>query len=99
MAERSDTPTPHRDGDPRPNWRDGLEIAETDGGLEIADPVTGRRHELDLMASLVFELCSGERPLSSIVEVVQQAYELASPPTEEVRTCLERLERAGLVVA
>ena len=84
--------------DPHPRWADGLEIAETEEGLDVLDPRSGRRHELTLTAALVFELCSGERSLESIVEVVQQAYELAWPPTGEVRACLDRLMADGVVV-
>jgi hypothetical protein len=99
MADSADRPPQGFDRDARPSWVDGLVIVETEDGLEIADPLSGHSHELDQMSSLVFELCSGERTLRSIVEVVQQAYELAFPPTEEVSTCLERLARDGLVVA
>jgi hypothetical protein len=46
----------------------------------------------------VFELCSGERTVAAIVEVVREAYELAEPPLEEVTTCLDELRREGVVV-
>jgi hypothetical protein len=98
MADSADRP-PGLDSHARPSWTDGLEIVETEDGLQIADPASGRSHELDLISSLVFELCSGERTLRAIVEVVQQAYELAFPPIDEVSACLERLTRDGLVVA
>jgi hypothetical protein len=84
--------------DAHPRWAEGLEISETDEGLEVVDPVSGRRHELNLTAALVFELCSGERSLELIVEVVQEAYELAWPPTDEVRACLDQLLQEGVVV-
>jgi Coenzyme PQQ synthesis protein D (PqqD) len=80
-----------------PRWADGLEITETEEGLEVIEPQSGRMHELDLTAALVFELCSGERSVASIVEVVQAAYELAEPPTAEVAACLEQLRRDGVV--
>jgi FkbM family methyltransferase len=86
------------DGDTRPVWADGLEITETDAGLEVIDPATGRRHQLNLTAALVFELCSGERTVAAIVEVVREAYELAEPPLEEVTACLDELRREGVVV-
>ena len=89
MADATDT---------YPRWLDGLEIVETEDGLEVADPTSGRPHELDRMAALVFELCSGERLVAEIIDVVQQAYELAWPPVQEVGACLERLRRDGLVL-
>ncbi|HZL54621.1 MAG TPA: PqqD family protein [Solirubrobacteraceae bacterium] len=84
--------------DDNPRWADGLEISETEEGLEVLDPASGRRHELNLTAALVFELCSGERSVESIVAVVQEAYELAWPPTDEVRACLDELLHEGVVV-
>lgn len=86
------------DRDARPRWADSLEITETDEGLDVVDPASGRRHELGLMSALVFELCSGERPIAAIVEVVREAYELAEAPREEVWVCLEELHGAGLIV-
>ena len=85
------------DGDARPRWADGLEITETDDGLEVLQPDGGRRHELNLTAALVFELCSGERSVAAIVAVVQDAFELAEPPTAEVLACLDQLRREGVV--
>ena len=81
-----------------PRWADGLEISETEDGLEVLDPANGRRHDLNLTAALVFELCSGERSVESIVAVVQEAYELAWPPIDEVRACLDQLLAEGVVV-
>ena len=86
------------DSNAHPRWADGLKITETEAGLEVLDPASGRRHELNLTAALVFELCSGDRSVASIVEVVRDAYELAWPPTDEVRACLDQLRREGVVV-
>ena len=104
MSDATDNPTveprvttPGFDRDARPRWAEALEITETDAGLEVIDPLTGRRHELDLMAALVFELCSGERSVAAIVEVVREAYELAEPPLEEVAACLQELRRERVV--
>ena len=85
------------DRDARPRWADALEITETEDGLEVLQPDSGRMHELTLTAALVFELCSGERSIASIVEVVQDAFELAEPPTAEVLACLAHLRREGVV--
>jgi hypothetical protein len=86
------------DRDYRPQWADALVITETEDGLEVTQPDSGRMHELTLTATLVFELCSGERSVAAIVEVVQAAFELAEPPTAEVLECLDHLRREGVVV-
>jgi len=95
ILERPASPPFGRDALPR--WADGLEIIETEDGLEVLQPDSGRMHELNLTAALVFELCSGERSIASIVEVVQAAFELAEPPTAEVIACLDHLRREGVV--
>ncbi len=86
------------DGGARPRWAADLEITETDEGLEVLQPASGRMHELNLTAALVFELCSGERSIAAIVEVVQDAFDLAEPPTAEVRACLDHFRREGVVI-
>jgi FkbM family methyltransferase len=88
---------PRFDGNARPRWVDSLEIIETEDGLEVLQPASGRWHELNLTAALVFELCSGERSVTAIAEVVQDAFELAEPPTAEVLSCLDLLRREGVV--
>jgi hypothetical protein len=88
---------PRFDGKARPRWVDSLEIIETEDGLEVLQPASGRWHELNLTAALVFELCSGERSVTAIAEVVQDAFELAEPPTAEVLSCLDLLRREGVV--
>jgi FkbM family methyltransferase len=90
-------PAPLFDGDAHPRWADGLQITETEDGLEVVQPESGRMHELNLTAALVFELCSGERSVSAIVAVVQDAFELAEPPTAEVLACLDQLRRERVV--
>lgn len=85
------------DRDARPRWADSLEITETDAGLDVIDLASGRRHELDLMSALVFELCSGERSIAAIVDVVRAAYELAAAPLAQVAACLEDLRAADLI--
>lgn len=103
MTNRAHDPPPPApahgfDAAARPRWAEGIEITELEDGLEIVDSASGRRHELNLTAALVFELCSGERPIEEIVEVVQAAYELAEPPHAEVHSCLDRLRRDGVVL-
>ena len=46
----------------------------------------------------LFDLCTGECSVASMVQLVQKAYELPEPPTTEVEACLDRLRREGVIV-
>lgn len=89
--------TPRFSSDSRPTRVAGLEISETAGGLSVFQPARNRAHELNDTAALVFDLCTGERSVASIVEVVRNVYELPEPPTTEIEACLDRMRREGVV--
>lgn len=76
----------------------GLDITEVDDGLVVFEPTTRRVHHLNVTATLVFELCTGENDEESIVRVVQAAFGLPEPPASEVDGLLASLRAESLVV-
>jgi hypothetical protein len=75
----------------RPLRSDGVDIHEVDDGLVVYDTATDRVHYLNESATVIFELCNGERTTDQIAELVRAAWELDTPPSEAVAECLERL--------
>ena len=81
----------------RPDKAEGLEINPVTDGYVIYQADRDRVHYLNQTAAIVFELCNGRNAVDDLVRVVQQAWQLASPPTEEVTECLEALRLEGLI--
>jgi hypothetical protein len=77
----------------------GLDITEVDDGLVVFEPNSRRVHHLNVTATLVFELCTGENDRDAIVQVVQSAFGLAEPPADEIDALLASLRAESLVVA
>ena len=80
-----------------PRQAPALDITEVDDGLVVFEPTTRRVHHLNVTATLVFELCTGENDFAEIVSVVRTAFGLPAEPTEEVEAVLQSL-RAELLV-
>lgn len=76
----------------------GLDITEVDDGLVVFEPTSRRVHHLNVTATLVFELCTGENDEEAIVKVVQAAFGLPDPPTSEVDGLLASFRAESLVV-
>lgn len=81
----------------KPQRVDGLEAHEVDDGLVVYQTATDRVHYFNASASVVFELCTGERTETEIEDLVGKAWGLAGPPREEVRACLAQLRSEGVV--
>jgi FkbM family methyltransferase len=86
-----------RDLSARPQVAAGLEVNEVPDGLIVYEPARDRVHQLNATAAAVFDLCTGERTVTEIAALVQEAYELADPPIDDVCACLDRLGAEGLV--
>lgn len=86
-----------RDLSARPQAAAGLEVNEVPDGLIVYEPARDRVHQLNATAAAVFDLCTGERSVMKIAELVQEAYDLADPPIDDVWACLDRLGDEGLV--
>lgn len=76
----------------------GLDITEVEDGLVVYVASTRRVHHLNVTATLVFELCTGDNDLAAIAQFVQTAFGLEHPPTEDVTALLESFT-AELMVA
>jgi Coenzyme PQQ synthesis protein D (PqqD) len=74
-----------------------FECNEVPDGYVIYDHAREEVHFLNLTAAAVFELCDGKRDSQTITALVQNAYELAVPPTADVEACLESLLSQGLI--
>ena len=77
----------------------GLDITEVDDGLVVFEPNSRRVHHLNVTATLVFELCTGENDRNAIVQLVQTAFGLAEPPDDEIDALLASLTAESLVAA
>jgi precorrin-6B methylase 2 len=86
------------DGRTCPVKVEGLEVNETSDGLTIFHPARDRVHELNPTAAVVFELCTGENAVDTIIGLVQEAYGLPDPPAAEVSRCLKYLRVEGVVI-
>ncbi len=76
----------------------GLDVTEVEDGLVVFVPTTRRVHHLNVTATLVFELCTGDNDEAAIVQLVQSAFGLDQPPSDEVATLLASFT-AELLVA
>lgn len=81
----------------RPAKVDGLEAHEVDDGLVVYQAATDRVHSLNTVASVVFELCTGEHTEAEIAELVGEAWSLPAPPKEEIAQCIAQLRSEGVV--
>jgi hypothetical protein len=68
----------------------GLEAHLLDDEVVVFQPGADRVHCLNATAALVFELCDGNRSVSTIIHLVREAYKLAEDPTGEVMTVLRQ---------
>ena len=66
----------------------GLDVTEVEDGLVVFVPATRRVHHLNVTATLVFELCTGDNDEAAIARLVQSAFGLDQPPSDEVATLL-----------
>lgn len=82
----------------KPRQADGLDITEVDDGLVVFEPTNRRVHHLNVTATLVFELCTGENDLEEIVNVVRTAFGLPDAPAEEIQAIVTSLRNELLLV-
>jgi len=80
-----------------PTRTTGLDVHEVEDGLVVYDTTADRVHYLNATASLVFAVCDGSKTADAIVGLVASAWDLESPPSEQVRECLDQLRGEGVV--
>ena len=81
-----------------PRQAAGLDITEADDGLVVFEPTTRKVHHLNVTATLVFELCTGDNDEQAIIEVVRTAFQMDTAPVAEVTQLLASLRGEGLLI-
>jgi len=76
----------------------GLEINPVNDGYVVYQAARDRVHYLNQTAAIVFELCNGQNSPDDIAALLQQAWELTTPPATQVADCLSSLRQEGLIV-
>lgn len=75
----------------------GLDINFVGDGYTVYQPDRDKMHSLNHTAAVVLELCTGQNDAAEIAHLLQEAYDLPSPPDMETRHCLATLSREGLI--
>jgi Coenzyme PQQ synthesis protein D (PqqD) len=83
---------------PNPKMAPDLEVNEVADGYIVYQPDRDRVHYLNQTAALVLELCNGRNAEADLPELLQLAWDLPTPPVEDVAECLEALRKEGLII-
>jgi hypothetical protein len=81
----------------QPEPVDGLDVHEVDDGMVVYHADTDRVHYLNPTAAVVLSLADGTRDEGQLAELVQSAWELDAPPTDDVRACVAQLRTEGVL--
>jgi Coenzyme PQQ synthesis protein D (PqqD) len=76
---------------------DNLEVHEVPDGYVVYQSPQDRVHYLNKTAAIVFEMCDGRRGQDDVIARTAQAFDLDARAHDEIRSCLERLIKEGLV--
>ena len=79
--------------------RADVERNEVPDGYVIYDAIKGKVVFLNPTAAAVLELCDGTFTQSEIEQAIQQAFDLAEPPSQDVAACLQSLLDEELIEA
>ncbi len=74
-----------------------LEVNQAPDGYVIYQSDPDRVHFLNMSAAVVLELCDGEHSLQEIIDILQSAYDLDTPPLEDFRASVTNLISEGLI--
>lgn len=80
-----------------PQRAEGIEVVSAADGYVVYDPGRDRVHYLNHTAALVLEFVTGENSDAEITRMLQVAYDLPEPPSQDVQVCLEQLRDEGLL--
>jgi hypothetical protein len=75
-----------------------LEINEVTDGFLVYQRDRDRVHFLNATATLVLESCDGTLTAAELPPLVAAAFDLDTPPLDDVADCLATLLREGLLV-
>ena len=85
----------------RPRRVAGAEVTELPGGLLVRPPgpapASAQALELNNTASVIVELCDGQRTVTQIAAALAGAFGLDALPLAEVTTCIAGLRHAGIL--
>jgi hypothetical protein len=86
------------DWDLRPLRVQDLELSAVTDGFVVSRADHDRIHFLNPTAALILEICDGNLKARELPELVAAAFQLDSPPVDDVEACLTSLLKEGLVV-
>ena len=75
-----------------------LEISEAEDGLVVLNVAARRVHHLNSTASLLFELCTGDNTVESIIQTMAYLSEVLKLPEFDTNETLQMFFREGLIV-
>jgi Coenzyme PQQ synthesis protein D (PqqD) len=83
----------------RPRRVAGAEVTQLPGGLLVRPPgpAPAQAHQLNNTASVILELCDGQRTVTQIAAALAEAFALDALPLAEVTTCIAGLRHAGIL--
>ena len=84
-------------GADRPEPASAIDVHEVDDGFVVFDASTDRVHYLNPTATVVFSLCDGTRTTAEIAELVRSAWDLDTPPVDDVAACVAQLRDEGVL--
>lgn len=81
-----------------PRQVEGLDITEVEDGLVIFEPTSRRVHHLNVTATLVFELCTGDNSVDQIADIVRTAFGVPDTDAAEITAVVGSLRTEKLVI-
>jgi len=75
----------------------GLDVNSVADGYVVYHPERDRVHYLNPTAALILELCNGQVAETELPKLLQSAFKLSAPPTDEVKACLENFRSEDLI--
>lgn len=80
-----------------PKLLENIDINQVEDGYVLYQADEDRVHYLNHTAVLVLESCTGGNTPEDIVKIVQDTFQLADSPEQEVKKCLETMVKEGLI--
>jgi coenzyme PQQ synthesis protein D (PqqD) len=74
-----------------------ISFVEVPTGYVIDDDKNKRVIFLNLTAAAIFELCNGTNDVALIADLMKKACNLSAAPYDDVKACVWRLYRGGLI--
>ena len=86
--------------DRRPRKRDGLSERLVAGERVVLDPESESMHQLNLSATVVWELCDGDKTVTEIAKSVAEQFEIAEDVAlDDVEQAVKTFDELGLLVS